>query len=687
MRKIIPALLATLALTAPAVAGEGMWTFDNVPFAKIRAETGASIDQAWLSRVQQAAVRLSTGCSASVVSSDGLVATNHHCVSTCAADLSSPKVDYLKNGFFTAARTEEKACPGMQAEIVVALSDVTARINAATQGLSGDPYIRARDRAMAEAERATCDASDKAHRCQTISFYGGRQYKLFKFRRYEDVRLVFAPESDIAFFGGDPDNFNFPRYDLDVSFVRLYEGNQPVKTPVHLTWSQSAPAPGEAVFVVGNPGTTNRAFTLSQLATQRDLVLPISQQQRSELRGRLIEYGRRSAEHRRVAQDTLFGIENSYKNFYGQHGALTNPAFMAVKEREEADLKAKVRANAQLAQRIGDPWADIEKAQASYADRYLTFRMLEQNAGYGSQLYAYARTLVRAARERAKPADQRNAAFAESRLPILENDLLEEPPIDNGLEQMLLEFWLLKTREALTADHPAVKALIGRESPESLSARLVKGTTLKSKAVRKALWDGGLSAIQASKDPLIQYVLANDALGEAQRDAWAAEVTAPIERAQTRLADARFAIYGDTTYPDANFSQRISYGKVEGWTYRGQAVPAATNFAGLYERATGQFPFALTKPWIDNRGSLTLSTVFNFSSSNDIIGGNSGSPVINAKGEIVGLAFDGNIHSLGGSFGYDPALNRTVSVSTVSVSEALAKVYKRTALAAELKAP
>jgi hypothetical protein len=425
---------------------------------------------------------------------------------------------------------------------------------------------------------------------------------------------------------------------------------------------------------------------MAQLSTLRDVVLPVSQQQRAEFRGRLIEYGRRSAEHRRVAQDPLFGVENSYKANFGQQQALTNAAFMAVKQRQEDELKTRVRANAELARRIGDPWADIEKAQAAYAERYLAYRMLEQNAGYGSQLYAYTRTLVRAAKERAKPADQRNAAYAENRLPALEHALLEEPPIDKGLDQLTLEFWLLKSREALTADHPAVKTLLGKESPESLSARVIAGTTLTSKAARKALWDGGLAAVQASKDPLIQYVLAVDAQAERERDAWAAEVTAPIERAQTALAEARYAIYGDSVYPDANFSMRLSYGKVEGWTYRGQVVPPFTSFAGLYERATGQYPFALTKPWLDNRSALNPATVFNFSSSNDIIGGNSGSPVINARGEIVGLAFDGNIHSLGGAYGYDPALNRMVSVSTVSISEALSKVYKRPALAAELGA-
>lgn len=677
------ALVLSFAAAGAAQADEGMWTFDNFPSAKVKQTYGVDIDQKWLDTVRASAVRLTTGCSASVVSKQGLVLTNNHCVADCTQALSSEGKDYVKDGFLTGAREEELKCAGMQAEVLLSITDVTDQVKAAGAGKTGQDFVKARDASFATAELAAC-GQDKTLRCQTISFYRGGQYKVYKYRRYADVRLVFAPEYATAFFGGDPDNFNFPRFNLDSAFLRLYEDGKPAVTPNHLTWRATAPVEGEPTFVAGNPGTTQRQLTVSQLETNRDLVIPIGQLQRSEMRGRLIQFGEQSEENKRIANQPLAGVENSYKVFFGQQFVLNDKKFMDAKRAAETDLKTKVAADPKLSAEIGDPWAEIDKAQLAVADQFVPMRQLESAAGGGSDLYGYARTLVRGAQERAKPAAERLPEYADTRLPLLEKRLLDVRPVDAPLERLYLEHWLLKTREYLTADAPAVKLLLGKESPEGLSARLVAGSKLADPAVRKALWDGGLAAIQASDDPMIQFVLKTEGQGRELRKAYEASVTAPTDAAAERIAKARFAVLGDSVYPDATFSLRLSYGKVAGWTHRGRTITPFTDFAGFYDRVTGAEPFEAAPRWIAAKDKLNLKTVYDYVTTNDIIGGNSGSPVIDAKGRVIGAAFDGNIHSLGGAFGYDGSINRTVVVSTAAITEALTKVYGRDALVKEL---
>jgi hypothetical protein len=678
-------LLAGAALLAAghAQADEGMWTYDNFPSAKVRRAYGVEIDQAWLNRVRQASVRLTSGCSASLVSPQGLVLTNAHCVIECVQDLSSRDADYVKTGFLTATRQEERTCPGVQAEILTSIADVTDQIRAAAAGKSGQAFVAARDAAMAAAEKAGC-GGDATLRCQVVSLYRGGQFKLYTYRKYADVRLVFSPEYAAAFFGGDPDNFNFPRYNLDVGFLRLYENGKPVATPQHLTWVARAPKVGESTFVSGNPGSTDRMLTVAQLETQRDLSIPVAQLQRSELRGRLLQFAGENAEHKRIATDPLTNLENSYKVFFGRQFALNDKAFMDAKRTQEAELKAKVAADPALAAEVGDPWGEIARAQTAAATHFVRYRQLEQAAGGGSSLYAYARDLVRAAQERPKPSVERLPPYADTRLPLLEKQLLDARPVDAALEALYLEHWLLKTREYLTVDDPAVKLALGKESPEGLAQRVVTGSKLADPAVRRRLWEGGLAAVQATDDPMIQLALRLDPAARAIRKSWEAEVSGPTDRAAERIARARFAVYGDAVYPDATFTLRLSYGKVAGWSQRGTDIQPFTTFAGLYERATGAEPFALAPRWIAAEKKLDKATVYNFVTTNDIIGGNSGSPVVNAKGEVLGAAFDGNIHSLGGAFGYDGTMNRTVVVSTAATTEALRKVYGLDALAREL---
>ena len=679
---------AALALAAfassAAKADEGMWTFDNFPTATVNEKYGTNIDQAWLDSVRSAAVRLSSGCSASVVSGEGLVLTNHHCVVSCAQDLSDAQNDYVQNGWMPATREEERQCPGVQAQILTGITDVTDQVLSAGEGLEGGAFVQARSTAMQTIEDEAC-GGDQTRTCQVISFYRGGRYALYEYRNYTDVRLAFAPEIQAAFFGGDPDNFNYPRYALDAAFLRLYENGQVVETPNHLTWNPAPPTEGEPVFVAGNPGSTSRLLTVAQLENLRDQQIPISQLQRSELRGRLIAFGERGEEQERVALDTLFGVENSFKAFYGQQLALNDPEFMAMKREEEAELRAAVAADPALAQRIGDPWSELEAAQSSVQELYLPYRQLESSAGGGSTLYSYARAIVRAAQEREKPAAERLPEYAsESGLTNLRRRLAEETPVSPELEELLLGFWLSKTREYLTTDNSSVQALLGDESPEDLAERLATGSTLADPAVRTALFDGGLEAVQASSDPMIQFVLRTEGLGREPRMAWQERVSAPTGQAAERIAQARFAVYGDSQYPDATFSLRLSYGAVEGWSYRGVDVPPMTYIGGLYERATGAEPYNLAPRWAEAEDTVNHETVYDFVSTNDIIGGNSGSPVINARGEVIGAAFDGNIHSLGGSFGYDGELNRTVSVSTAAVTEALRTVYRLPHLLEEL---
>jgi hypothetical protein len=676
--------LVALAAGGMAFADEGMWTFDNFPAAAVKAKYGVTVDQAWLDRVRANAVRLSTGCSASVVSGQGLVFTNHHCVRDCAQQLSTPSKDYVKDGF-SAARAEERLCPGMQAEILTRISDVTERINGATAGTTGQGFIKARDAAMGTIEKEGCVGREEKFRCQVISLYEGGQYKLYEYRKYSDVRLVFAPEEQTAAFGGDPDNFNFPRYDLDCSFVRLYENGKPVATPDHLRWNPAPPKTGEPVFVAGNPGSTQRLLTADQLETLRDVQLPDILMRFSELRGRLIRFGEESPEHARIADSTLLRVENSFKALSGEELTLSDPPFIEAKRGVDQALRSRVAADPKLAAAIGDPWAEIAALQADRRAINAAYTLTESQAGLLSELFTFGRRIVRAAEEREKPSADRLPEYSDSRLALLRKTVLDEQTVYPDLEEAALEFWLSKLREKLTADAPETKAFLGKESPRSLAISLA-GSRLADAAYRKSLWDGGLAAVQASDDPMIKFVLATDPTSRAARKDFEQKISGPSDRASERIARARFAIYGVGAYPDATFSARITYGAVAGWTDQGRVTPPFTYFRGLWDRATGEPPFDLAPRWVAAKGRLNDDTVFDFTANTDITGGNSGSPVINARGEVIGAAFDGNIESLGGAFAFDPAVNRTVVVSTAAITEALRQVYQASDLAAELAA-
>ena len=673
------ALSLLLPATASARTDEGMWTFDNVPLQRINTALGTDIDQAWLDRVRLGAVRLS-GCSASLVSTQGLVLTNQHCIRSCVQAHAEPGQDLLSQGVFARTRDEELTCPGQVAEVLTEIQDVTDRVQAAGSGLTGAAFASARARVIAEIEREGC-GTDAALRCQVISFYRGGQYKLYRFQRYSDVRLVYAPEHQAVVFGGDPDNFNFPRFALDAAFLRVYENGVPATTPNHLTWNPERIVEGQPVFVAGNPGSTARLKTTDQLRIERDWQIPSELRRLAELRGRVIRFSEESPENARMARDALRGIENNLKRYTGMHQALADQSFFTELVVNETDLIGQASSR-DLVQ--GDPWSEIAAAHADYILLYPRNYWLEAGAGQSSVLFNYARQIVRAAYERERPADTRLGGYSDAQLEALGRTLAQTRNIDEPLESLYLQFWLNKTRENLGTDDPDVQQMLGRESPEALGARLIEGTSLADPAARMALFEGGRAAVEASNDPLIQFVLRTDQAARNIRRSWTQQVDGPIERAGGRIAAARFAVLGTDTYPDATFSLRLSYGRVEGWNNGTRDIAATTTVAGLWERATGAIPFNLSPNLEAARGRLPEDVIYTVASTNDIVGGNSGSPLLNADGEVIGAVFDGNLESLGGAYGYDGSRNRAVTVSAEMITLALREIYDMDALADEL---
>jgi len=673
-------LLTFGSLASFASGDEGMWTFDKFPVAKVKHAYGFTATPAFLDHLRKAALR-SPGCTASFISPDGLVMTNHHCVLGCVAALSTAQKNLIDNGFIAPRREDEQRCPNFDVNQLVAITDVTARIHAATAGKTGAD-ANAALRAATVGVQQSC-GSDQTVRCDLVSLYHGGVYDVYRYKHYDDVRLVFAPEFAVAQFGGDPDNFNFPRFDLDVGIVRAYENGKPAASPDYLRWSENGSKAGELVFVPGNPGGTSRELTISELTYERDYGLPAAVAQLEELRGIYEEFARRGPEQAREVNETLFGLENGIKVQSGRRLALVEPAFFAAKVAEEKRLRAAVAAKPAL-RADASAWTEIERVQALRAS---VARRQGAATGATRGLLGTAITLVRAAAERPKPNAQRLPEFTDQALPRLARAMSTATPVFSDLQQVQIAFGLSKLRETLGTDDPLVKAFLGTESPDQLAHRLVAGTKLGDPAARKALYDGGADAIAASTDPMIVFARAIDPqLRALQKDA-EDRIAAPSRAAAERIAHARFAVYGTSIDPDATFTLRLSYGTVKGFANQSDAqVPPYTTIGGLFERATGAAPYVLPKSWLDAKPALDLTVPMNLSTTNDIIGGNSGSPLVNARGEIIGLIFDGNIFSLGGDYGYDPVRNRAIAVDSRALLEAFSKVYHADALVAEIRA-
>ena len=664
-----------LSLAGLAIADEGMWTIDNFPSQAVAAKYGVKINDAWLKSAQLATTRLENGCTGSFASPDGLVLTNNHCVWGCIRDLSSAGRNLSDEGFMAANREQELRCPGQQISVLVDLDDVTGKVAAATKGLDDAQANDARKAALTQLE-SECEAKAGGERkCEAVALYNGGQYFIYKYKRYDDVRLVFAPEVDIAAFGGDPDNFNFPRWSFDMSFLRAYEDGEPASTPVYLQWRRGGPKLAEPVFISGHPGSTDRLLTVTQLKMQRDVMWPLWLLRYSELRGRMLAWADTSDEAARVVQQRIAGIENGIKVRRNQLKALHNDSMMAEKAAQERDLRAAVARDPELQAAYGDAWDLIDAAIARYRNFYEEHLFIESGAGLNSELFDHARTIVRGTAERELPNGERMREYTDAALPQVEQGLAAARPVDREYEKLCFAFALEKMREWLGPDSKHVHRILGKESPQALAATLVDGSRLDDPEFRMALWEGGVEAVKASDDPLIRLALAIDPESRALRTRYEDEVEAPLTRGEEKIADARFQIYGSDTYPDATFTLRITYGAVEGWEEKGEMVYPFTRTRRLFERATGQRPFMLPDTWQAAREELDPETPFNFVATTDITGGNSGSPIVAADGRLVGLAFDGNIHSIAGDYWFDSRTNRTVGVDTAIMLEALETVY------------
>ncbi|MEO6772528.1 MAG: S46 family peptidase [Kofleriaceae bacterium] len=676
-------LLGAAVVIRDARADEGMWTFHDFPSAKVKAKYGFGPDQAWLDQARLSSARLAGICSASFVSDSGLVMTNHHCAHDCVAGLSSKDHDYVRDGFWAAKQEDEKQCPDLEVQQLDQITDVTAQVLKATAGKAGAAYTAALRQASASLEKP-CQTGTTV-RCEVVNLYHGGQFMLYRYKRFTDVRVVGIPELAIAFFGGDPDNFEFPRYDLDMSFLRVYEHGKPASTPEHFGWSPTGPKDHELVFVSGNPASTEREITGAERVFDRDVVAPMITQLRSEWRGELTEFMRASEEQHRIGTEWQFYNENSLKAWKGRQAALGDDVMMRKQAEAEAALRAQINAKPELAKQVGDAFDAIDHAYARFKPLFRRYYILEKFSK--GDLLNDAVRLVRAADERALPDGRRLDEYRDSALPDIEQKVLSTAAIYPAREKLALAFWLGKVREELGADDPTVRALLGKQTPQQVAERLVDATKLGDQAVRARLLAGGRAAVSASRDPMIAFVRLFDAAARKVRKINDDDVEGVTRAAHEKIAKARFALEGRSSYPDATFTPRLSYGAVKGYTstVHGTKVAPFTYMGGAYDRATGEPPFALPKTWLEAKRAVNPRVPFDVATTNDIIGGNSGSPLFDQKLQIVGLIFDGNLESLAGDFWYDEASNRAVAVTSAAILEALGKIYHADRLVEELR--
>lgn len=674
----------TLLATSTLHGDEGMWLFNDPPRNLLKTQHGFEITDAWLEHVQRSSVRFNSGGSGSFVSADGLVMSNHHVGADSIQKLSDKDHDYLRDGFHAKTRAEEKRCLDLELNVLISIEDVTDRVNAAVRpDLPPEQAFRARSAVIEEIQKESLDRTGL--RSDVVTLYQGGKYHLHRFKKYTDVRLVFAPEQQIAFFGGDPDNFEYPRFALDVCFFRAYENGQPARVEHYLRWSQAGADENELVFVSGHPGRTSRLLTLTELEYARDRQLPFRLRQLYRLEVLLAAYSARSAENERRAKDDLFGVQNSRKALKGRLAGLLDPTLMARKAEEEKILRDAVAREPGL-RSIAEAWQKIDAAQAVIADTAQNYNLFEAGAGFRSELFGIARTLLRAADERALPNRDRLREFTDSGRESLEFQLFSEKPIHDDLEILTLADSLTFLTELLGAGDELVRTILAGRSPEQRAVELVTGTKVGNVPFRRLLYREGAEAVRAAQDPMIELARLID--GPAR--AWRKTIEAQSEikqQAHAQIGRARFAVHGTSIYPDATFTLRLAFGPVKGYADARGDAPFQTTFAGLYQRAEEQRfkpPFDLPELWLKRKRSLNLATPFNFVCTADIIGGNSGSPVINRNAEVVGLIFDGNIQSLVLDYAYSDEQARATSVHSRAIVEALRKVYRATRLADEL---
>lgn len=685
MKRFLAILLAyTFLSSTVALADEGMWLYNAPPKDAIKTKYGFELTQQWLDHVRLSSVRFNNGGSGSFVSADGLTFTNHHVGAECVHQLSTGGHDYIKTGFYAKSQAEEAKCPNLELNQLVGIEDVTDKISAGVKpGMSAADAGQAQRAAMSDVEK-NCSTSTGL-RCDVVIFYSGQVYNLYKYKKYTDVRLVFAPEFDIAFFGGDPDNFTYPRYDLDITFFRVYENGKPAHLDNYLKWSSTGVNDGDLIFVSGHPGNTGRLLTMAQLEFLRDVQYPAALKYYARRIEVLQNFGKESEENARIGQEDIFGLQNSQKAITGYESGLRDKSIMDQKAADEAKLRASFKADPKNAG-APDPWNEIVQAIKVNQSIYGKLTYLERLRGF-PRLPLLARTLVRAAEEKPKPNPDRLREFRDSALPSLEQQLFSTEPIYKNLETVLLTDALTEMQQSLGNDNSDVQKVLQGKTPAEAAKQLIMNTKLDDVAVRKQLYEGGQQAIDASQDPLITIMRAIDPDARAARKEYEDKVESVVRRDGATIAKARFAQSGFTQPPDATFTLRLSYGQVKGYEDNGKAVPFDTNIGGAYEHAaehSNQPPYKLPESWMKSKSGLNLKTPLNFVSTADIIGGNSGSPTVNKKGEVVGIIFDGNIQSLAWNFAYSDKQARAVSVDSRGIQEALRKIYGAGALADEL---
>ncbi|MEN3333232.1 MAG: hypothetical protein V7641_2597 [Blastocatellia bacterium] len=687
MKKLpsIAILLAMFIAPLGLYADDGMWTFDNPPRKQWKDKYDFAPSDAWLDHVRLASVRLNDGGSGAFVSGDGLLMTNQHVASGQLQKVSTKERDYTKEGFYARTPAEELKCPDLEINVLVSLEEVSTRVKGAVKAGASDK--EANEQRKAEMAAIETESTEKTGlRSEIVPLYSGGEYWLYRYKKYTDLRLVFAVEEQIAFFGGDPDNFTYPRYDLDVAFFRVYENNQPLKTEHYFKWSESGPTDGEFVIASGNPGSTARLLTFAQIQYQRDVGNPLQMQTWTSRRDALANYGKRGAEQLRQAGAGIRSLNNSLKRLVGQQEGLNNPRLMAKKEAEEKALRERVAGNTEWRQKYAEAWDQIA---AAYRDlppmaRRMAFTTIEP-----SRLGKIASTLVRYADEIGKPNKQRYDEFRDSKLESLKFSLFSPAPVYSEMEEAILAAWFEEAQKTLGPDDPFLRAALQGSTPAAVAKTVVTGTKLADVATRKALVEGGAAAIAQSADPLIQLARRIEPIIRELR-AWNEGRIQSVETsAGGRIAAARFAVYGKQVYPDANFTLRLSYGRVLGYEEDTTFVPYKTTLYGLYDRARSfdeKPPYDLPRRWKEGEAKLDLTTPINFVYSADTIGGNSGSPVINRRAEIVGLNFDSNIQKLSNRYWYieESEGSRAVAVHSAAIIEALRKLYGAAALAREI---
>ncbi len=682
------AALMAAATAATTHADEGMWVFNNLPMAQLKDRHGFEPPAGWVDHLRQSAVRFNSGGSGSFVSADGLVMTNHHVGADTLAKISTPEKDFYKDGFLARTRAEEVKAPDLELNVLQSIEDVTDKVNAAVKpGMDDAAAEAARRSAMAEIEKASL--AETGLRSDVVKLYQGGQYHLYRLKKYTDVRLVFAPEFAIAFFGGDADNFEYPRYDLDVCFFRAYENDQPAKVEHFLTWSKSGSKEGDLVFVAGHPGRTSRLNTAAHLGYLRDVSFPLTLALLRNREANLLAYGKKGPEQARQAKEELFGYQNSRKARIGGEQGLNDEDFMGRKADAEATLRKRVEADPKKKEAYGDAWDKVTESLkvARYAAKPYLF--LEGAAGLDTQLFGIARTLVRLADEKPKPNGERLREYGDAGLESLEQQLFSEAPIYADLEKAKLANSLTFWRDTMGADDPIVARVLAGRTPVQAAAELIDGSKLADVAERRKVAEGGTAAIAESRDAMVKLARLIDADARAIRKMREDQVDGVQNAQYARIARAIFEEQGDSVYPDATFTLRLAFGTVKGYEQDGKLVPPFTTIGGAFEHAkahgnTGDYE--LPASWFKARdsGKLKLDTELNFVSTADIIGGNSGSPVVNRAGEVVGLIFDGNIQSLVLDFGYDDKVARAVSVDSRGIAEALRSVYDAQDLLKEL---